>query len=64
MSCKYCGGTTLFGQCQHSNCGARQQKQNKAKIEKSTNGWLILIGIALFLAVLQWIINTIGSFFK
>ena len=54
----------MFGQCQHSNCGARQPKQKKAKIEKSTNGWLILIGIALFLAALQWTINTIGSFFK
>ena len=66
MSCKYCGGTTLFGQCQHSNCGAMQpkQKDRKAKSAKSNKGWLILVGIAVFLAVLQWTVNTVASFFK
>ena len=64
MNCKYCGGTTLFGQCQHSNCGALQPKQTKKNSGKSTKGWMILIGIGIFLAALQWTVNTVGSFFK
>ncbi|AYO54189.1 hypothetical protein EXE10_19420 [Acinetobacter sp. WCHAc060033] len=65
MNCKYCGGTTLFGVCQERNCGAIQPKaKKKDKSGSRANGWKIIIGIIIFLGLLQWIVNSVNSLFR